>query len=153
MDLSKLKPAEGAVKKSKRIGRGNGSGKGTTAGRGMKGQKSRSGGNIPAHFEGGQMPLIRRIPKFGFHNPNSVTYQPLNVGRLSQAVADGILDADAPITPEVLVEVGIINKNQLVKILGDGTIEEAVEVSAHAASASAQKKIEAAGGSVEVLGE
>lgn len=151
MDLSNLKPAEGSTKKKKRIGRGNGSGRGTTAGRGTKGQKSRSGGNIPYHFEGGQMPLVRRLPKFGFNNPNSVTYRPVNLGRLSRFIDEGRVDPDAEITLRVLVEAGLADEDDRVKILGDGDIEVAVDINVHAVSGSARKKIEEAGGSITVL--
>ena len=151
MDLSNLKPAEGSTKKSKRIGRGNGSGSGTTAGRGTKGQKSRSGGNIAYHIEGGQMPLVRRLPKFGFHKPNSVTYRPVNLGRLSQFIEEGRVNPDEQITPEVLAGAGLADENDLVKILGEGDIEVAVDVTVHAISESARQKIEDAGGSVTEL--
>jgi large subunit ribosomal protein L15 len=151
MDLSNLKPAKGSTKKKKRIGRGDGSGRGTTAGRGTKGQKSRSGGTLPYHFEGGQMPLVRRLPKFGFHNPNSITYRPINVGRLSRFVEEGRLDASEEITPSTLARAGLMDENDRVKILGDGEIDVAVEVSVHAVSESAREKIEDAGGSVALL--
>lgn len=151
MDLSNLKPAEGSTNKRKRIGRGNGSGRGTTAGRGTKGQKSRSGGNIPYHFEGGQMPLVRRLPKFGFNNPNSVTYRPVNLGRLSRFIEEGRLDPDQEITPGVLAEAGLADEDDRVKVLGDGDIEVAVEINVHAVSGSARNKIEEAGGSITLL--
>ncbi len=151
MDLSNLKPAEGSTKKGKRVGRGNGSGRGTTAGRGTKGQLSRSGSSIPYHFEGGQMPLVRRLPKFGFHNPNSVTYRPVNLGRLSRFVAEGRVDPDEEITPEVLAAAGLADADDKVKILGDGAIDVALDVRVHAVSESARRKIEDAGGSITEL--
>lgn len=151
MDLSNLEPAEGSTKKSKRIGRGDGSGRGTTAGRGTKGQKSRSGGNIPYHFEGGQMPLVRRLPKFGFHNPNSVSYRPVNLGRLSRFIDEGRLDPDDAITPDVLAQAGLADENDKVKILGDGDVDVALNVRVHAVSESARRKIEDAGGSISEL--
>lgn len=150
MELHNLSPAEGSTKDEKRVGRGNGSGHGTTAGRGTKGQKSRSGTRIPFFFEGGQMPLVRRLPKFGFHNPERVTYQPVNVGRLAALVEEGRLDAGEPVTVERLVELGVVDEADPVKILGDGSIEHALEVRANAFSASAREKIEEAGGSVSV---
>lgn len=150
MELHNLSPAEGSTKDEKRVGRGNGSGHGTTAGRGTKGQKSRSGTRIPFFFEGGQMPLVRRLPKFGFHNPERVTYQPINVGRLATLVEEGRLDAGDPVTVERLVELGVADENDPVKILGDGSIEQALDVHAHAFSTSAREKIEEAGGSVSV---
>lgn len=128
----------------KRVGRGPGSGKGKTAGRGHKGQKSRSGGSIPAWFEGGQMPLQRRIPKRGFKNRNRVEYQVVNVADLELAGAE--------VTPKTLRAVGLIRSlRRPVKILGDGEVEAALSCSVHAASASARRKIEAAGGSVTLL--
>lgn len=153
MDLSNLKPAEGATHKKKRLGRGVGSGDGGhSSTRGTKGQSSRSGsGNRPVWFEGGQMPLFRRLPKYGFNNPFKEEYSIANVSRLARLVAEGTLDADAPVTPEVLEEAGAIRSAERVKILGDGSIDVALEVSAHAFSASAREKIEAAGGTATVI--
>jgi large subunit ribosomal protein L15 len=152
MDLSALKPAEGATKKRKRIGRGVGSGYGGhSSTRGDKGQKSRSGGKLPLWFEGGQMPLQRRIPKFGFTNPFRKTYRIVNLSRLAELVEGGSLDAAAPVTPELLVSLGVAGKGERIKILGGGDISVALNVSAAAFSESAKSKIEAAGGTATVL--
>lgn len=153
MDLSSLKPAQGATKKNKRKGRGVGSGRGGhSSTKGTKGQKSRSGSHaLPVWFEGGQMPLVRRLPKFGFRSPFRKENRIVNVGRLARMVEDGRLDADADVTPEVLAEAGAVRKPERVKILGSGKIDQALDVSAHAFSASAKEKIEAAGGSATVL--
>jgi large subunit ribosomal protein L15 len=148
MDLSNLKPAQGSTKNRKRIGRGQGSGKGGhTVGKGHKGQKSRSGGKIPVWFEGGQMPLQRRIPKFGFKNHFRTEYVAINVSRLESLVAAGALEA-GNITPETLVAAGAAQPKDLIKVLGDGEATQALTVTAHKFSASAKQKIEAAGGSV-----
>ncbi len=148
-----LKYAPGAKKKVKRIGRGVGSGHGKTAGKGHKGQRSRSGDQIRPWFEGGQMPLNRRIPKFGFHSPFRVEYQVVNVSTLEKLAGDGKF-SDGVVTPEVLYKVGAVSKkSQPVKILGDGTITKKLAVSANAFSDSASKKIEAAGGSVKKIAE
>ncbi|MFN3134328.1 MAG: 50S ribosomal protein L15 [Candidatus Kryptonium sp.] len=145
--LSNLKPAPGSRKKEKRIGRGQGSGHGGTSTRGHKGQKSRSGGSIKPWFEGGQMPLIRRIPKRGFRNPFKVEYQIVNLGRLQELIDRGKISADAKVTPELLYEIGAVSKKTLpVKILGDGELKVALEISAHAFSKSALQKIQAIGG-------
>ncbi len=143
MDLSNLKPAEGSVKNKKRLGRGAGSGWGGTAGRGHKGAKSRSGYKIKAGFEGGQMPLQRRVPKFGFRSPNKVVYHVVNVGQL-QGVADKI--GKSELSFHDFVSVGLVGKKDLIKILGDGEISTSVKVEAHAFSKSAQEAIEKAGG-------
>ena len=151
MDLSNLKPAKGSTKKKKRLGRGVGSGYGGhSSTRGNKGQRSRSGASIPAWFEGGQMPLQRRIPKFGFTNPNRVENHVLNVDRLAALVEAGTLDASA-ITPEALVQAGVAGKQDRIKILGGGELETALTVTAHAFSKSAREKIEKAGGTATVL--
>jgi len=145
--LSNLKPAPGSRKKEKRIGRGQGSGHGGTSTRGHKGQKSRSGESIQPWFEGGQMPLIRRIPKRGFRNPFRVEYQVVNLGRLQELVEKGKISPDVKVTPELLYEVGAVSKKSLpVKILGDGELKVALEISAHAFSKSALQKIQAIGG-------
>ncbi|NBB73805.1 MAG: 50S ribosomal protein L15 [Bacteroidetes bacterium] len=153
MDLSNLKPAEGATQKKKRLGRGVGSGDGGhSSTRGTKGQSSRSGSrNRPVWFEGGQMPLFRRIPKYGFNNPFKEEYSIANVSRIARLVDEGRLDADAPVTPEALDDAGAIRSAERVKILGDGDIDVALEVTAHAFSASAKEKIEAAGGTATVI--
>ena len=151
MDLSKLTPASGSTQSRKRVGRGQGSGHGNhTVGRGHKGQKSRSGGKAPAWFEGGQMPLQRRVPKFGFKNRNRVAYDAVNLSRLAALVEAGRLDAGS-ITPESLVAAGVGGKNGRFKILGDGDVSAALTVSAHAFSGSAKQKIEGAGGSATVV--
>ncbi len=148
MDLSNLKPAAGSNKDSKRIGRGPGSGKGGTSTRGHKGAKSRSGYHKKIGFEGGQMPLQRRLPKFGFKNINRIEYKAINISTL-QAMADkGITKID----PDVLQEAGYINATQLVKILANGQLTAAIEITADAFSATAIKAIEAAGGKAIVLG-
>jgi large subunit ribosomal protein L15 len=144
-DLHNLRRPEGANKGSKRLGRGPGSGKGKTSGKGHKGQKARTGHHgIPAWFEGGQMPLQRRVPKRGFKNPFRVEYEVVNVGQLEKLT-------EAEITPEVLHANRLASKNKLVKILGDGDIKRKVTVRAHKVSESARAKIEAAGGTVELL--
>ena len=150
MDLSNLKPAEGSVKnQGKRIGRGQGSGKGGTATRGHKGAKSRSGYSKKLGFEGGQMPLQRRVPKFGFTNINRVEYQGINLDTLQQLVDDkkikGTVDFDT------LFSIGLAGKNDLVKILGRGELKAKLTVSAHKFTASAKAAIEAAGGEAVTL--
>ncbi|MDE2995547.1 MAG: 50S ribosomal protein L15 [Bacteroidota bacterium] len=152
MDLSNLKPAKGATKSRKRIGRGQGSGYGGhTATRGNKGQKSRSGASIPVWFEGGQMPLQRRVPKYGFKNPFRKEYHAVNVSRLAELISSGGVDASTEITPDVLRSKGLIGKGELVKVLGGGDIDVAVKVSAHAFSKTAREKIEKAGGTATDL--
>lgn len=146
MDLSSLKKADGATKGHKRIGRGEGSGWGGQAGRGHKGQRSRSGSKKRAWFEGGQMPIQRRLPKFGFYRHGKVVFQVVNI-----ADFDKVGEA-ADITLEILKQNGLIKKvNAPVKILGDGEISKKVNVHAHAVSKSARDKIEKAGGSVTLL--
>lgn len=145
MDLSNLKPAKGSVKKSKRLGRGQGSGKGGTSTRGHKGAKSRSGYKKKIGFEGGQMPLQRRVPKFGFKNINRIEYKALNIGTL-QALAEK--NNLVKIDPEVLIKAGLVSKKALVKILGKGTLDRKLEVHAHAFSKSAAEAIEAQKGTV-----
>ena len=146
MDLSNLQPAVGSVKHGKRIGRGPGSGKGGTSTRGHKGAKSRSGYSRKIGFEGGQMPLQRRLPKFGFKNINRVEYKPVNL-ELLQVLADAkSLDK---IGIEDLRAAGYISKRQLVKILGNGNVTRALTIQANAFSKAAQQAIEAAGGSIE----
>jgi large subunit ribosomal protein L15 len=148
MDLSNLKPAKGSVKRSKRLGRGQGSGKGGTSTRGHKGAKSRSGYSKKIGFEGGQMPLQRRVPKYGFKNINRREYKAINLGVLQNLAEKNKLDK---IDIEVLVNAGLISKNALVKILGKGTIDRKLEVHAHAFSKSAVKAIEAKNGTVVKL--
>jgi large subunit ribosomal protein L15 len=151
MDLSTLKPAKGSTKNKKRIGRGQGSGKGGTATKGHKGQKSRAGASIPSWFEGGQMPLQRRVPKFGFKNPFRVEYAPVNLSRLSALLEEGRLKADQTVSPALLAQLGLVGKKDLVKILGDGSLSQGLTVEAHAFSKSAREKIEAAGGTATVV--
>lgn len=151
MNLSNLKPAAGSTRNRKKVGRGQGSGHGGTSTRGHKGAKSRSGASFRPWFEGGQMPLQRRIPKFGFKNRFRVEYNPINLSRLAQLVEAGRVDAAEAITPDVLVALGLAGKNDLIKILGSGEVTAALNVTAHAFSESAKAKIEAAGGSVTVL--
>ena len=148
MDLSSLKPACGSTHHEKRIGRGQGSGKGGTSTRGHKGAKSRSGYHTKIGFEGGQMPLQRRVPKFGFKNINRVNYKAINVSML-QALAER--DNLTAVDKDVLVNAGLISKNDLLKVLGDGALTAKLEVKADAFSKSAVAAIEAAGGSVVVL--
>jgi large subunit ribosomal protein L15 len=143
MDLSNLKPAKGSVKKSKRIGRGQGSGTGGTSTRGHKGAKSRSGYSRKIGFEGGQMPLYRRVPKFGFKNQNRVEYHGINIDTLQKLAEEKKLTA---IDPEVLVENGLAAKKDLVKILGRGELKTKLDVKAHAFSKTAIQAIEAQGG-------
>ena len=150
MDLSNLKPAEGSVKnKGKRVGRGQGSGKGGTATRGHKGAKSRSGYSKKLGFEGGQMPLQRRVPKFGFKNINRVEYQGVNLDTIQQLVDDKkITDA---LDFDTIVDLRLAGKNELVKILGRGELKAKLKVSAHKFTASAKAAIEAAGGEAVTL--
>lgn len=148
MDLSNLKPAKGSVKNKKRIARGPGSGWGGTAGRGHKGAQSRSGYKVKAGFEGGQMPLQRRVPKFGFNSPNKVVYHVVNIGQL-QGVADKAGKTELGF--QDFVEAGLVGKKDLLKILGNGEISSSVKVEAHAFSKSAQEAIEKAGGEVVKL--
>lgn len=155
MDLSNLKPAEGATQSRQRLGRGEGSGRGAhSSTRGTKGQSSRSGAtNRPIWFEGGQTPLFQRVPKHGFNSPFPTEYSVANVGRIQILVDEGRIDEDEPVTPDVLEEVGAIRDAGRVKILGDGSLDSSLEISAHAFSESAQEKIEDAGGSVSVVEE
>ena len=148
MRLHELAPKYGATHRRKRVGRGPGSGHGKTSCRGHKGQKARSGGGVPAWFEGGQTPIHRRLPKRGFKNPNPKEYAEINVKTLERYFNDGDV-----VTPEVLLERRIVRKlgKDGLKILGDGELTKALTVKAHAFSSSAVKKIEAAGGKVEVL--
>ena len=151
MNLSKLKPAEGSVKaKSKRIGRGQGSGKGGTATRGHKGAKSRSGYSKKLGFEGGQMPLQRRVPKFGFKNINRKEYKPVNIQALQELV-DAKKVKKGVIAFEDMISNNLIKKKDLVKILGYGKISSAVKVEAHKFSKSAIEAIEKAGGEIKTI--
>jgi len=144
--LSNLHFAEGSRKRVKRIARGQGSGHGGTSTRGHKGEGARSGTHYRPWFEGGQMPLVRRVPKFGFFNPMKKEFQVVNVESLDKLVADGKC-ADGKINPELLYNAGTISKKSIsVKILGDGELKAKLEVTAHSFSKSAVQKIESAGG-------
>jgi large subunit ribosomal protein L15 len=145
MKLHTLKPAKGSTKTNKRLGRGEGSG-GTTAGRGIKGAKSRSGYSQKIGFEGGQMPLVRRVPKFGFKNNNKIYFKGVNLDKLQELAEKG-----ATINIQTLLENGIIGKNDKVKILGRGELKAKVAVEAHAFSATATKAIESAGGTATTV--
>jgi large subunit ribosomal protein L15 len=143
MKLHHLRPAEGAKKDAKRVGRGRAGVRGKTAGRGTKGTGARK--NVPAHFEGGQMPLARRIPKLkGFQNPNRVDYAPVNVEVLAKYFDDEV-------TPEALFAHGLVHKGKKVKILARGELDKALTVKAHAFSQAAKAKVEAAGGRAEII--
>ncbi len=148
MKLHTLKPAEGSVKNSRRIGRGQGSGRGGTSTRGHNGQQSRSGYSKRRGFEGGQMPLQRRVPKFGFRSPNRIEVKPINLERLQE-----LLDKKKTksIDPAFLLENGVIKKNDIFKILGRGELKTKVDVSAHSFSKSAIEAIEKLGGKVDTL--
>ena len=148
MKLNTLKPAKGSVRNKKRIGRGQGSGRGGTSTRGHKGAKSRSGYSRKLGFEGGQMPLQRRVPKFGFRNPNRVEYKAINLSALEELAGKTKSKA---IDVELIVSNGLAGKKDLIKILGNGELKAKVDVTAHAFSASATKAIEAAGGKVTQL--
>lgn len=145
MTLQELKPRHGAKHSRKRIGRGNGSGHGTFSTHGCKGQKARSGGNIPARFEGGQTPLVRRLPKLkGFNNPNNVSYKVVNVGQLN------IFDDGTQVTAELLIQKRLTeSNNKPVKILGEGELKKKLHIKIDRVSASARAKIEQAQGTVE----
>lgn len=144
MDLSNLQPAEGSVRKGKRLGRGQGSGRGGTSGRGHKGAKSRSGYKSKKGFEGGQMPMQRRLPKFGFNNIFRKEYKVINLSDLQIISETQKIDK---IDIETLVACGLVSKNSLIKILGNGTLSVKLEVKANAFSKSAISAIEANGGS------
>ncbi len=149
MSLHNLTPAEGSVKKGKRIARGEGSGHGGTATRGHKGQKSRSGYSRKIGFEGGQMPLQRRVPKFGFTNINRKEYQGINLDKLQSLVDSGkIIDT---VNLENLVAIGLAGKNDLVKILGGGELKAKLNITVHKFTATAKAAIEAAGGETVTL--
>ncbi len=147
MKLDELKPAIGSNKKRKRVGRGDGSGHGKTSCRGHKGQGARSGGNVQPGFEGGQMPLQRRLPKRGFRNPFRIGASIVNLEHLEN------FSAGTEVTPELLKQHGLVSGHQpRVKVLGDGVLSKALTVRAHGFSAKAREKIEACGGKAEVLG-
>ena len=147
MKLDDLKPAPGSTKKQKRVGRGDGSGHGKTACRGHKGQRARAGGGTRPGFEGGQMPLQRRLPKRGFNNPFKIDAAVINLEQLEA------FEAGSEINPEILAQRGLVRgKGRRVKILGEGTLNKALTIRAHGFSSSARQKIEAAGGKVELIG-
>jgi large subunit ribosomal protein L15 len=148
MDLSNLKPAEGSTKQRKRVGRGQGSGRGGTSTRGHKGAKSRSGYSRKIGFEGGQMPLQRRVPKFGFTNINRVEYKGINLDTLQELVEK---TKATEITFDLLKDNGLVSRNDLVKILGRGELKAKLNVTVHAYSASAKAAIEAQGGAANTL--
>ena len=148
MDLSNLKPAKGSVKKNRRLGRGTGSGKGSTSGKGHKGQKSRSGYSRIIGFEGGQMPLQRRVPKHGFKNLNRKVYKSINISTLEELAGKKKL---TKIDVTVLIEAGLASRNDLIKILGNGKLTKKLDVKAHAFSESARKAIEAVEGTIEKI--
>lgn len=143
MDLGHLRPAPGSNRRRKRVGRGPGSGHGKTAGRGHKGRRSRSGGNTPPGYEGGQMPLQRRLPKRGFRPVSRTVYAVVNLGRLAR------FPAGAAVGPDELAAAGLARRNALVKILGTGTLPHPLTIRAHAFSAKAREAIAAAGGVAE----
>jgi large subunit ribosomal protein L15 len=150
--LGTLSSPHGATKNNKRVGRGQGSGRGGTSTRGHKGHQSRSGFKRQENFEGGQMPLIRRVPKFGFPNPFRVEYQEVNLARLQELSDAGRLN-EGVVDPETLYALGVISKRRLpVKILGNGELTAKLNVTAHKMSATARTKIEQAGGSVTING-
>jgi len=149
MKLHTLKPAEGSTKTRKRIARGQGSGRGGTATRGHKGAKSRSGYSRKLGFEGGQMPLQRRVPKFGFNRPQKEIFKPINLGTIQELADKGIETIDL----EVLVKNGLSAKKDKVKILGGGELKAKVTVTAHAFSNTAKENIEKAGGTANLVGE
>jgi large subunit ribosomal protein L15 len=150
MNLSNLQPAEGSVKnKGKRVGRGQGSGKGGTATRGHKGAKSRSGYSKKLGFEGGQMPLQRRVPKFGFKNINRKEYQGVNLDVIQQLVEDKKIKSTLDF--DTFVDLGLVGKSEMVKVLGRGELKAKLTVTAHKFSASAKEAIEKAGGEVITL--
>ena len=148
MKLENLKPAKGATHNTKRVGRGQGSGKGGTATRGTKGAQARAGYEHKIGFEGGQMPLQRILPKFGFKNPTRVAYKAVNVATL-EALSKKMKTKS--FAPDTLIAAGIASKGELVKVLGNGELAAKLEVKAHAFSASAKEKIEAAGGKAIVI--
>jgi large subunit ribosomal protein L15 len=146
MNLSDIRPPKGAKHTKKRIGRGQGSGNGKTAGRGHKGAKSRSGFKFKRGFEGGQMPLHRRVPKRGFHNPFRVEYEVVNLDTLAERFETGVV-----VTPELLAERGLVSEGGPVKVLARGELSKALTVRAHKFSEKAAEKLAAAGGTAEVV--
>ncbi len=148
MELHNLKPAKGATHREKRVARGEGSGHGGTSGKGHKGMKARSGATTSKSFEGGQTPLQRRLPKFGFNNVNRIEYKELNLHLLEEYIDQyGVNEMD----PDFFAKHKIFGKSDRIKVLGNGEITKAVKIKVHACSASAKSKIEAAGGSVDLI--
>ncbi len=147
MELHNLKPAAGAVKKNKRIGRGAGSGHGGTSTRGHKGAQSRSGYSSKAGFEGGQMPLQRRLPKFGFKNINRIEYTGINLDVIQKLADNNVSEFD----PALFVQKGLASKNDRIKILGRGELKSSIKITAHAFSASAKEAIEKKGGTTTLV--
>ncbi len=147
MELNNLKPAKGSTKSTKRIARGQGSGRGGTSTRGHKGAKSRSGYKSKRNFEGGQMPLQMRLPKRGFNSPNRVEYVALNLDKLQDLSEKHSL---SEITPVTLYDLGVVKKSDRIKVLGNGEVSSSLTITAHAASASAKEAIEKAGGSITI---
>ncbi len=146
MKLHELSSPKGARQTRRRLGRGQGSGRGTTAGKGTKGQKARSGGGVPPYFEGGQLPLVKRLPyKRGFNNPNRIEFQPINLGLLAR------FEAGSVVGPDELVAAGLLDDREYVKVLCDGELTHALTVRAHRFSKSARERIEALGGAVEEI--
>lgn len=148
MELNNLRPAEGSVKSRKRIGRGQGSGRGGTSTRGHKGDKSRSGSKLKRNFEGGQTPMQRRLPKRGFKNINRVEYVPLNLGMLEKLIEK---TGKSAFDVQALVDAGIARSTDKIKVLGNGKLTAKVDLSIHAISASAKAAIESLGGSVQIV--
>ncbi|MCS6917367.1 MAG: 50S ribosomal protein L15 [Chitinophagales bacterium] len=148
MNLHNLKPAAGSVKKEKRIGRGQGSGHGGTSTRGNKGANQRSGTTLKRGFEGGQMPLQRRVPKFGFKNPFRKQYQVVHLSRLQQLADRHQIQQ---IDPEALMRLGVVRKDAAVKVLAKGELKRPLTIRVHAVSEAARKAVEAAGGTVELV--
>lgn len=148
MELNNLRPAEGSVKSRKRIGRGQGSGRGGTSTRGHKGDKSRSGSKLKRHFEGGQTPMQRRLPKRGFKNVNRLEYIPLNLAQLEKLVEK---TGKSAFDVQALVDAGVARKTEKIKVLGNGKLNAKVDLTVHAISASAKAAIEALGGSVQIV--
>jgi large subunit ribosomal protein L15 len=149
--LNELSPREGSIKGRMRVGRGPGSGKGKTGGRGVKGQKSRTGVSI-AGFEGGQMPLHMRLPKRGFNKPFRKSYAEVNLWRIEQAIAAGKLDIKQPIDADALLKAGVVRRaKDGIRLLGSGELKSKVQISVHSATASARKAVEGAGGSLTTV--
>ncbi len=149
MELHNLKPAKGSVKSSKRVGRGEGSKRGGTSTRGHKGAKSRSGYSKKIGFEGGQQPLQRRVPKFGFTNPNRIVYNIVNLDILQSLIDDKKIKSK--INKDDLIKNGLVQKNDLVKVLGRGELKTKIDITAHAFSSSAKNAIEKLGGKITII--